>query len=181
VSEGFQVALAIHRCHTARACGCDCLPIDMILNIAGCKDTGYARSCPEGGLDISAGIQVQLVFKETGVWGVADGNEHSNAWFLGRDAGLDVPDSDAGDDGIAQNLLNHRVPDKADLGVHLCSVLHDLRCAKRIPPVDHGHMRRELRQEVRLFHGRIAAPDDHEFLAFEEKAVAGSAGGHPMA
>ncbi len=43
------------------------------------------------------------------------------------------------------------------------------------------HLAAEAGQEVGFFHGRIAAAHHHDFLAAEEKAVAGGAGAHAVA
>ena len=47
--------------------------------------------------------------------------------------------------------------------------------------MDDRHLRREARQEERLFHRRVPTADDGHRLAAEERAVAGRAGRHAVA
>ena len=47
--------------------------------------------------------------------------------------------------------------------------------------MDDGHVRGEFGEKVGFFHGGVATSDDHELLAFKEKAVARRTGGNTMA
>ena len=68
-----------------------------------------------------------------------------------------------------------------DLRVRPRLVLHDLRRAQRVAPVHERHLGRELGQEHRLLHRRVAAADDGDFVAAEEVAVARRARGDAVA
>src|SRR5213594_5227010 len=104
---------------------------------------------------------------------MADRNEDTVAAVLGARAALDVPQPHAGDDLVAQDVLYHRVPDKADLRVLSGAVLHDLGRPEGVAAVHHRHARGELREEERLLHGSIPAADHDQLLAAKEEPVAG--------
>src|SRR5205807_228673 len=72
------------------------------------------------------------------------------------------------------------VPDEMDLLVGLRPVLHDLRSSQLVASVDHGDRVGELREEVGLFEGGVAAADDGDVLVAEEESVAGGAGRHAV-
>ena len=78
--------------------------------------------------------------------------------------------------GSAEDLLDDGVHVQLDLGVGERAVLHDLAAAELIATVEQVDLRREPRQEDRLFQGRVAAADDGDLLVAEEEAVAGRAG-----
>jgi len=52
------------------------------------------------------------------------------------------------------------------------AVLHDLRGAQRLAPVDDDHLATEPREIERLLQGRVAAAHDHDVPVLEEEAVA---------
>src|SRR5581483_8986735 len=62
-----------------------------------------------------------------------------------------------------------------DLLVRTRAVEHDLRRAELVAAVYQRHLRRELRQEERLLHRRVAAADDDDLEVAVEGAVAGRA------
>src|SRR5713101_9199796 len=107
---------------------------------------------------------------------MTDRDEDAVAWLLSDRAGLEVPQPHAGDDGVAQYVLDHRVPDEADLRVLPGAVLHDLGRPERVAPVHHRDTRGELCQEGRLLHGGVTAADHDQLLAAEEEPVAGGTG-----
>ena len=78
------------------------------------------------------------------------------------------------------HVLDNAIPDKFDLFIRLGAVLHDLRGAQLIPPVDDVDFRGEARQEIRLFHGRIASADHGENFVTKEGAVTGRASGNAV-
>ena len=57
-------------------------------------------------------------------------------------------------------------------------MLHDLRRAELVTPVEHGDLPDDLREVGRLFHRRVSAADHEHVLALEERAVAGRARGY---
>src|SRR6476660_7861020 len=95
---------------------------------------------------------------------MADGNEHAVSRDLARRPGLRVPEVDARD--LPCLLAEHGLDDEwgqdLDLLVALRAVNHDRRSPELVPAMHEGHLRRELREEGRLFHGRVAAADDDD-------------------
>src|SRR6266545_3704241 len=111
---------------------------------------------------------------------MADRDEDAVAGLLGDRAGLEVPEPDAGDQWVSEDLLDHRIPEEDNLGVLPCAVLEDLGSPQFIAAVHHGDARGELREKNGLFHCSIAAADHKKLLSFEKEAVAGGAGGDAM-
>ena len=81
----------------------------------------------------------------------------------------------------AHHVAHRRVPLELDLGVGERAVLHDLRGAQLVAPVDDGDGGRELGEEDRLLERGVAAADDRDRLLPEEEAVTRRAGGHAVA
>jgi hypothetical protein len=67
------------------------------------------------------------------------------------------------------------VPEELDLGVGERPLLHDLRGAQLVAPVDDGDLVGELGEERGLLDGGVAAADHGDVLAAEEEPVAGGA------
>ena len=61
------------------------------------------------------------------------------------------------------------------------ALLHDLRGAELVAAVHDRQVVRELGDEDRVLHRRVAAADDRDVLALEEGAVADAAGGDALA
>ena len=78
--------------------------------------------------------------------------------------------------GLMEQVRIDGVEHPGDLRVGARLVLHDLRGAQHRPPVDDRDLRRELGEEDRLLHRRVAAADDGDLVAAEKVAVAGGAG-----
>ena len=110
---------------------------------------------------------------------VADGDEHAVDGQRLALAALRIADDKGADFALAgvANLFHLGVPLEGDLRVGERLVLHDLRRPQRVAAMHHGHVRRELGQEDRLLHRRVAAADHRDWLAAEEEPVAGRAGG----
>ena len=81
----------------------------------------------------------------------------------------------------SEDLGHFAVPHERDLRVGERPLLHDLRGAERVAPVDHRHRLAEPGEEHRLFHGRVAAADDRDVVAAEEEPVTGRAPGDAVA
>ena len=71
----FQKPLGVDRRHAAGARRGDGLAIDMILDVAACKDTRDFGFRPVMSDNVSVGIQIQLSDEEFGIRLVADGDE----------------------------------------------------------------------------------------------------------
>src|SRR5437016_743800 len=85
---------------------------------------------------------------------------------------LDIPYLHSFDLARAEDLLDERVPDEADLRVRESLFLQSLARAELIPPVYDLDAGRELRQKGRLFHRRVPSTDDRDPLSPEEETVA---------
>src|SRR3712207_7491123 len=107
---------------------------------------------------------------------VADGHEDTRDRQLLGGAGADVGQLDAGDGLVAGHVGDLLAEGPADLLVLLRALLHDLRGAQLLPPVDDGHRLGEAGEEGGLLHRRVAAADHDDVLVTEEEAVAGGAG-----
>src|SRR3989344_3554177 len=60
------------------------------------------------------------------------------------------------------------------------AVLHDLGGAEFVRTVKQSDLGRKLGQENRFLNGRVPAADYYQLFAFEEKPVAGGAGGNSL-
>src|SRR5690606_41544303 len=65
-----------------------------------------------------------------------------------------------------------------DLRVLEGALLHDLRGAKLIAPVDQVDALAHASEELRLLHRGVAATDDRNIFTRIKRAVTGRAGGH---
>src|SRR5690606_18527898 len=150
-----EEALRVHRRHAAGAGRGDGLAIDRILHVARGEhalDVGRGRA--RLGQDVAALVHVELAAKQLGVRLVTDRHEDAVGLDALERAGLDVAQRDRLDAGLALavDLVDHAVPDEADLRVLERAVLHDLRRAQRVATVHHRHALRVAGEEVRLLH-----------------------------
>src|SRR6185503_17810899 len=79
------------------------------------------------------------------------------------------------------NFLDLRVPVELDFWIFEGAVLHDLRRAQLVAPVNQVYLGSELRQENRFFHCGIATADDGDLLSAIEESVARGAGRNAVA
>ncbi len=109
---------------------------------------------------------------------MSDRNEDTVDLHLTLFPGDGVLEHDPRDLVLAENLRDDGVPDDLDLGVVECPFGHDGRRTELVATVHDRDLRRELREERRLLHGRVAAADHDQLLVPEEEPVAGGAGRH---
>src|SRR5262249_19697063 len=101
-----------------------------------------------------------------------------NEYTLGRKDLLflreKVPQPDTHHPGFrrSKDLLHRRVPHKLDLRILERLLLHDLRSAQRVPPVNHRHLGRKLCKKRGLFHRGVATANYHQWSALEKEPVA---------
>ncbi|MNY03566.1 hypothetical protein D3C86_1361930 [compost metagenome] len=131
--------------------------------------------------DVALLVQVELALEERGRGLVTDGDEHAVDRLLAGLARLDVLEANGGDLVLAEDLVDHRVPDELDLGVGKGALLHDLAAAQLVATVDQVDLVGHVAEEEGLLEGSVAAADDHDVLAPEEEAVTGGAGGYAAA
>ena len=108
---------------------------------------------------------------------VSDRDEETVGREVERLVRLDVAQTDAGElAGVdAQHLLDHERRQELDLLVGAGALEHDLRGPELVAAVHDRDLGRELRQEERLLHRRVAAADDDDLALAVEGAVAGRA------
>ena len=152
----------------------------MVLDVAGGEHTGHTRLRPVVGDQVAALVRFELTPEDLRVRRVTDTEEEPVERKVGRLAGLDVLETNAGHHVVAEHLFRDRVPENLQFGVVESALLHDLRRPQFVPPVDEIHFGRELGQVRRLFHRRVAAADDADHLVPVEEPVAGGAGGNAL-
>src|SRR5690606_15722588 len=92
--KAFEEPLGVDGRHAARPGGSDCLPVDMVLHVAGGKHTGHAGPRAVVRHDVAAGVELELPDKKRRVRRVADGYEHAIDRQLRQLPGLHVADNE---------------------------------------------------------------------------------------
>src|SRR6266542_279557 len=173
-----EPALGIHCGLATLARGRDRLAVGRVGDVAGREHTldgGHRRGMFD--LEVADLVHFELALEDRRVGRVADRDEETlrlETRELVRDGVLQGDRRDAGVDSV--DVVDDGVQPPGDSRVVARPIDHDLRGSESLTAVNDGHFRRELRQESRLFHRRIAAADDGDLPAFEEEAVAGGAG-----
>ena len=167
-----EEALGVERGHAAGPGRGDRLPVDVVLHVAGgehARDVRLGRARLRD--EVARLVVVELVEEEPRVRIVADRDEEAVGRELrSRSPVSRVAQAHAGHLALvdAEDLLDDGVRDELDLLVRARAVDHDLGRAELVAPVDDRHLARELRQEERLLHRRVAAADDdHLAVAIE--------------
>src|SRR6266545_1519791 len=179
----FQPALRVDGGHAARARRRDRLPVGGIGHVARGE---HARNAGGGGghlhLEIAHVVHLELAPEQPGVRLVADPHEQPLHREHAGPAVLRALEAQAGHRlAVAEHVLDGAVPHELDLRVPARLLLHDLRRAQLVAPVDEVHLGRVLREERRLLDGGVASAHHRDLDAAEEEAVAGRAGGHALA
>src|SRR5579885_2449356 len=178
----FQEPLGFNRRHASGAGGGVRLPVGAVLHVAGMKYAFYAGPGAAFGNDVSVLIQLNLTDKGRGVRDVADCDKESIYFTLPDLVGDDIAELDSGHIapvGVV-DILDNGVGDELDFRVRSCALQHDFRCAEVLAAVHNHDFRSKAREEVRLFHCRIAPANHHDFFAAIEESVTGSAGADAM-
>src|ERR1700754_13154 len=134
----------LERCHAAEASGRDRLPVGLVSDVAGGKQSRYRG----GGrvrchLHIAGGFQFDLVFHQFSRRRVSDGDEDAVSRHLPERAGLDVFQPHAGDLArvlLALDFVDRAVPDHGDFRVLEQAILQDALGAKMVAPVHHRYL-----------------------------------------
>ena len=181
-----EVTLGIERRHATAGSRGAGLAVDVILNVAGGKDTGDAglrRIALTTALrnDVAL-VQFELADEQVGIRLVTDGNEDTIQRQVLRRAALHVLDTHAGYAAlVAENFFERRIPLDRDLaGLFLFEqlVLHDFFAAQLVASMDERNMAGDVGQIQRFLDSGITAADDGNRLVFIEETVAGRAGGN---
>src|SRR5437773_9623836 len=93
VAQRFQIAFAVNRGHAACAGGRDCLPVNMVLNVASRKNSRNAGAHPAIRLNIPGRVQVQLAFEQLSIRRMADGHKHASAGRFAHYPACEIPES----------------------------------------------------------------------------------------
>src|ERR671936_63079 len=182
--EPIEVFLRVKRRHAPRAGAGDCLPIDVILHVAGGEYAGDAggrrHAFSAAARDDVAVMHLELAGKDLRVGSMADGDEKPFRPDVAPLCLLELVHADPGHPAlVAQHLVDHRVEHQADLAVGDALhelVLHDLLGAEFVTPVHELDVPRDVGEVKRFLYRGVAAADHHHVLAFVEEAVAGGAG-----
>src|SRR5215472_8349558 len=158
-----EEAFGLERGHAALPGGGDRLAIDVVGDVAGGKHAGY-RGCgrERRGLDVARGLHVQLSHEQLGGGRVADSDEYAIRSALGERAGFDVAQDRTLHREralLANDLLEHSVPNHRNLRILKQAILQDLFRAEAIAPVDDSDGGREIGEEERFLDCGIAAAD----------------------
>src|SRR5205814_6715991 len=136
--QAVEIALGVDRGHAARAGGGNRLTIDVVLHVACGKHPRTGRLRPVMRADVAGFVELDLAAEERGIRRVADRDEDAVERHV-RDPGrLEIPHVDAGHFTALEvlDVGDLRVPDELDLRVRERFVLHDLRRAQRVAPMD---------------------------------------------
>src|SRR3954452_18440810 len=177
-----EPALGVNRRSGTRAGRGDGLAVDVVDDVAAGEDAvDVGAGAGVLDLDVALVVELELPGEQLAAGVVTDGHEQpADVQNLGGTR-VDVGDLDAGNGVLALHVGDLLAEGPADLLVVLRALLHDLRGAELVAPVDDGHALGEAGEEGGLLHGGVAPTDDHNVLVAEEEAVAGGTGRHPAA
>ena len=177
-----EPALGVEGGHAPRPRGRDRLAVDVVLDVAAGEHPVDAGARALEGPDVAVLLELELTLEQRrcsarGRW------PRTGRSRRGSDsAPVTVSSSRTPATFVSpRTSTTGRVPGELDARVGERPLLHDLRGAQLVPPVDEGHRGGEAREEDRLFEGRVAPADHGDVLVAEEEAVAGGAGGDPVA
>uniref|UniRef100_E6Q0D3 Uncharacterized protein n=1 Tax=mine drainage metagenome TaxID=410659 RepID=E6Q0D3_9ZZZZ len=175
----FEIFFDFERGHAACARGGDGLAIASVLHVAACKDAGDTREHVVAGLDVAVLVEIDLAVKHFGVGFVADAEEETRNGQLAFFVGVGVAQGERADRFFfdAQHVFDDGVGADFNFGVSHGASEHDLAGAEAVATMEQVNLRGKAGEKERLFHGRVAAADDSDFLVAEEESVAGGATG----
>ena len=174
----FQEFFYFQRGHAAAACGRDRLSIAAILHIAACIDSGNSGEDVVRRLQIAILIHIELALEHLRVGNVSNAQKQRAGRKIPDFVGLEISQAQARDFLLVAvvYVFHDGIEKKRNFFVMLGAFQHDLGRTKVLAAMNHRDLGGETSQENRLFHGRIAAADHHDFLARKKETVAGSAG-----
>ena len=115
-----QPTLGLDGGHATGPGGGDSLPEDGILNIAASEYAWNVRSSGVGvRLDVPLFVEIDLAFKDVGVWIVADRYKQAIDIQLRRGLRPDISELQSGNAGIfaAQYFIDDGIENKIDFGI----------------------------------------------------------------
>src|SRR5439155_2642900 len=168
--------------HAPRARHSDCLAINVVLNIAGGKDSRNISIRSIISLDVTHFIHFEMPAKQSRIRRMADADKDPVERLQSLRASPGVSHFDAGHLALIriQNVHNYGVPQRLDLLVAEQAVLHDFRSAELVAAMNEQDLVRESGEKQRLFGGRVSAADDRDVFIAKEISVAGGARRNPV-
>src|SRR2546428_3908625 len=160
--------LSVHKALDAVPRRCDGLSVPVVVGVSGHEDSVDARFRPVLRDDVPHRVELDFSCEDLGVRVVADRDEEALDLEDSLLSSLDVPYLHPLDPARAEDLLDDRVPDEADLRVRESLLLQSLARAELVPPVYHLDAGGELGQKGRLLHRRVSSTDDRDLLPLEE-------------
>ncbi|APC21618.1 hypothetical protein BME99_20155 [Pseudomonas protegens] len=128
---------------------------------------------------------LQLALEQIGIGLVADGDKHPGQCQILGFSAVAVLEAGAGHAaGIAQHFLQVLVPVQADIaigGLVEQLVLENLLGSQLVAAMHQVHFFGDVRQVQCFLHGGVAAAHHGHHLIAVEEAIAGGAGGNPLA
>src|SRR2546421_4623373 len=81
---------------------------------------------------------------------------------------------------VAEDLVDHGVPDEINFRVLQGSILQYLASPEFFPSVDHSHTSHNVSEKRSLFHCCVPPANDDDIFFFEEESVACCTAGHSL-
>jgi hypothetical protein len=156
----------------------------VVHEVAGGEDAGHARARRLAlRHDVAVVVELDDAAHDVRLRHVADGDERPDVLEPVRLVRLDVVELERRQAVIAagHERVGHERREELDVLALARAVEHDRRRPELVAPVHDRDLVRELREEDRLLHRRVAAADDHRLGVLEERGVAGGAVGHAAA
>src|ERR1700687_3564215 len=178
----FEKFFRVQRGHAAGTSGGNGLPVAMILDIPGNKDSRNSGLRTIAVDEVTVGVHVQLAAKYDGIGGVTNGDENAANLDIADFVGLGVADADTVHEFffVGENLFDMRGRNELDFFVGARAVNHNFRSAKLIATVNQINAAGVARQEIGFFHGGIPSTDHGDRIATMKITVTGGAGGNTV-
>src|SRR5690606_6374887 len=158
-------------------------PVDEVARSEDAGNVGTGRWMVDE--NVAVLVEAHLPGNQFGSRVVTDRDEQCGDVESALGPGHRIAQADAGDLLVAKHDADLGVQQELDLLVGHGPLLHHLRRAQLVAPVDDVDLAGKPGEEGRLPHGRVAAADYRDVLVAEEEAVAGrtprdSVAGQPL-
>ena len=151
----------------------------MVVNISRGKDTFHAGFDVIMSGDVAAWREIQYSIEEFRTRAMANSHEDSVGALGALYARLKVLEAHRIKNIAAQISRQGRIPEKVDLRVRACALLHDLAGTQGGAAMHNRHLGSMVRQGKGFLHRSVAATDHQNLLAAEKKPVTDRARGKP--
>src|SRR5690606_26746271 len=167
-----------HGGDAAVAGGGDHLTESLLADVSGGENALQTGAHPLVRLNVSGVVGDPQIADPVGQGIHPDVDEDPVAGEFASFSRLAIVQLHAGDLVVSHNLFHDGVPDEVHLFVFEGPLLQDFLGPQLVTPVDNRHLGSKFGEEDPLFHGGVAAADDHQFLVAEEGAVTDGTVGH---